>query len=200
MRGSQSASTYARGERPVPPIVQGEKSRARPGVGVDRSYPARIRQHSGSLSRPDLPGRRRIAHLLWVNVAGLRSVDDMLFRQLLNDETACGSYLLGCKTRSTFAVSIPRSTLWTTRPRSPRVRRGDRRRPRYPRPARPPTRVGTRNVSFRASAPAPCATRASPPRAPLRGRRGRLARSGCRHTGVRCRPRSPRRGRSARRA
>ncbi len=31
----------------------------------------------------------------------------MFFRQLLNDETACASYLLGCKTHSTFAVIDP---------------------------------------------------------------------------------------------
>ena len=31
----------------------------------------------------------------------------MFFRQLLNDETACASYLLGCKSRSAFAVVDP---------------------------------------------------------------------------------------------
>ena len=31
----------------------------------------------------------------------------MYFRQLLNDETACASYLLGCKTHSRFAVVDP---------------------------------------------------------------------------------------------
>jgi hydroxyacylglutathione hydrolase len=31
----------------------------------------------------------------------------VFFRQLLNDETACASYLLGCKTLSTFAVVDP---------------------------------------------------------------------------------------------
>jgi hydroxyacylglutathione hydrolase len=31
----------------------------------------------------------------------------VFFRQLLNDETACASYLLGCKTHSTFAVVDP---------------------------------------------------------------------------------------------
>jgi glyoxylase-like metal-dependent hydrolase (beta-lactamase superfamily II) len=31
----------------------------------------------------------------------------MYFRQLLNDETACASYLLGCKSRSRFAVIDP---------------------------------------------------------------------------------------------
>jgi glyoxylase-like metal-dependent hydrolase (beta-lactamase superfamily II) len=32
---------------------------------------------------------------------------DVYFRQLLNDETACASYLLGCKTHSAFAVVDP---------------------------------------------------------------------------------------------
>jgi hydroxyacylglutathione hydrolase len=31
----------------------------------------------------------------------------MLFRQLLNDHTACASYLFGCKTNSRFAVVDP---------------------------------------------------------------------------------------------
>ena len=31
----------------------------------------------------------------------------MLFRQLLNDETACASYLLGCKTHCQLAVVEP---------------------------------------------------------------------------------------------
>jgi hydroxyacylglutathione hydrolase len=31
----------------------------------------------------------------------------MLFRQLLNDETACASYLLGCKSKAKFAVVDP---------------------------------------------------------------------------------------------
>lgn len=31
----------------------------------------------------------------------------MFFRQLLNDETACASYLLGCRTRGAFAVVDP---------------------------------------------------------------------------------------------
>ena len=35
----------------------------------------------------------------------------MFFRQLLNDETACASYLLGCKTHGTFAVIDPHSDL-----------------------------------------------------------------------------------------
>jgi hydroxyacylglutathione hydrolase len=33
------------------------------------------------------------------------------FRQLLNDETACASYLLGCKSRSKFAVVDPHADL-----------------------------------------------------------------------------------------
>jgi hydroxyacylglutathione hydrolase len=35
----------------------------------------------------------------------------MYFRQLLNDETACASYLFGCKTKSTFAVVDPHADL-----------------------------------------------------------------------------------------
>src|SRR5207245_1989382 len=32
---------------------------------------------------------------------------DVFFRQLLNDQSACASYLLGCKTHSQFAVVDP---------------------------------------------------------------------------------------------
>lgn len=35
----------------------------------------------------------------------------MYFRQLLNDETACASYVLGCKTRGSFAVVDPHVAL-----------------------------------------------------------------------------------------
>ena len=35
----------------------------------------------------------------------------MFFRQLLNDRTACASYLLGCKTHSAFAVVDPHADL-----------------------------------------------------------------------------------------
>ena len=35
----------------------------------------------------------------------------MFFRQLLNDDTACASYLLGCKTHSRFAVVDPHADL-----------------------------------------------------------------------------------------
>ena len=35
----------------------------------------------------------------------------MYFRQLLNDDTACASYLLGCKSRSQFAVVDPHAAL-----------------------------------------------------------------------------------------
>jgi hydroxyacylglutathione hydrolase len=38
----------------------------------------------------------------------------MFFRQLLNDETACASYLLGCKTHSTLAVVDPHIDLVET--------------------------------------------------------------------------------------
>src|SRR5687767_1016454 len=35
----------------------------------------------------------------------------MYFRQLLNDDTACASYLLGCKSQSQFAVVDPHADL-----------------------------------------------------------------------------------------
>src|SRR3954452_20538508 len=35
----------------------------------------------------------------------------MFFRQLLNDETACASYLLGCKSKAKFAVVDPHADL-----------------------------------------------------------------------------------------
>jgi hydroxyacylglutathione hydrolase len=35
----------------------------------------------------------------------------VFFRQMLNDETACASYLLGCKTKGTFAVIEPHADL-----------------------------------------------------------------------------------------
>jgi hydroxyacylglutathione hydrolase len=38
----------------------------------------------------------------------------VFFRQLLNDETACASYLLGCKTHGTFAVVDPHVDLVET--------------------------------------------------------------------------------------
>ena len=38
----------------------------------------------------------------------------MYFRQLLNDETACASYLFGCKTKSKFAIVDPHAELVDT--------------------------------------------------------------------------------------
>ena len=35
----------------------------------------------------------------------------MYFRQLLNDDTACASYLLGCKSRGAFVVVDPHAAL-----------------------------------------------------------------------------------------
>jgi hydroxyacylglutathione hydrolase len=35
----------------------------------------------------------------------------MFFRQLLNDDTACASYLFGCKTKRAFAVADPHADL-----------------------------------------------------------------------------------------
>jgi glyoxylase-like metal-dependent hydrolase (beta-lactamase superfamily II) len=52
-------------------------------------------------------GKRRIADLLLVHDCTSRTVRAMYFRQLLNDATACASYLVGCKTHSQFAVVDP---------------------------------------------------------------------------------------------
>jgi hydroxyacylglutathione hydrolase len=38
----------------------------------------------------------------------------MFFRQVFNDETACASYVLGCKTHGTFAVAEPHADLVDT--------------------------------------------------------------------------------------
>ena len=56
----------------------------------------------------------------------------MFFRQLLNDETACASYLLGCKSTARSRSSI-RTSIWSTstsrspRPRAPRSSRSSTR-------------------------------------------------------------------------
>jgi len=52
-----------------------------------------------------------IAHLLLEHAPGVPSVPGMYFRQLLNDDTACASYLFGCKTHSQFAVVDPHGDL-----------------------------------------------------------------------------------------
>jgi hypothetical protein len=48
-----------------------------------------------------------------INSAGASPTQEafVYFRQLLNDETACASYLLGCKTHSRFAVVDPHAEL-----------------------------------------------------------------------------------------
>ena len=48
-----------------------------------------------------------MADLPWEHACRGLSVVRMYFRQLLNDSTACASYLLGCKSQSRFAVVDP---------------------------------------------------------------------------------------------
>src|SRR5437588_11478473 len=48
-----------------------------------------------------------MANLPLAHTAGRPTVPSTFFRQLLNDETACASYLFGCKTHSQFAVVDP---------------------------------------------------------------------------------------------
>ncbi len=48
-----------------------------------------------------------MAHLLLEHGRVRLTVRAMYFRQILNEDTACASYLLGCKSRSAFAVVDP---------------------------------------------------------------------------------------------
>src|ERR671928_91348 len=73
---------------------------------------------AGELDLPDgvvaeafRDGKRRIAVLLWAHAGAAPTVPGMYFRQLLNDATACASYLFGCKTHSRFAVVDPHADL-----------------------------------------------------------------------------------------
>ncbi len=52
-----------------------------------------------------------MADLLLEHERRAPTVPLMFFRQLLNDATACASYLLGCKSRGTFAVVDPHADL-----------------------------------------------------------------------------------------
>jgi len=52
-------------------------------------------------------GKGRIANLHWPNGSSTPTLGNVFFRQLLNDETACASYLLGCKSKARFAVVDP---------------------------------------------------------------------------------------------
>ena len=64
-----------------------------------------------------------IDHLIACQADGSDLLEvDVFFRQLLNDETACASYLLGCKTHSSSRSSTRTSTSSTTTSRSPRRR------------------------------------------------------------------------------
>jgi glyoxylase-like metal-dependent hydrolase (beta-lactamase superfamily II) len=52
-----------------------------------------------------------MAHLPWEHAPPGRSLAAMYFRQVLNDDSACASYLLGCKTQAQFAVVDPHADL-----------------------------------------------------------------------------------------
>jgi glyoxylase-like metal-dependent hydrolase (beta-lactamase superfamily II) len=52
-----------------------------------------------------------MADLPWEHDGPGRSLAVMYFRQLLNDDTACASYLLGCKSKAQFAVVDPHADL-----------------------------------------------------------------------------------------
>src|SRR5215207_5288696 len=71
-----------------------------------------IASNSASFSRLDPIGCYSIDPLIACQVDELDFAEDgVYFRQLLNDETACASYLLGCKTHRAFAVVDPHADL-----------------------------------------------------------------------------------------
>src|SRR3954469_10504433 len=68
--------------------------------GLANALPIRaIASKTASFSRREPIRCYSIDHLI--------ACQAMYFRQLLNDETACASYVLGCKTHSTFVVVDP---------------------------------------------------------------------------------------------
>ena len=102
----------------------------------------------------------------------------MYFRQFLNDETACASYLFGCKTAGS-SPSSTRMSNWSTTTSPPRILAGvqDRRGDRDPHPGRP--RLGPPASSSSGQAPRPTCPNGSGvefEHQAARGRRGRQAR------------------------
>src|SRR5215217_742771 len=72
--------------------------------GLAKALPiSAIASNSASFSDRPLIGGYSIDHLI--------ACQAMYFRQLLNDETACASYLFGCKSKSQFAVVDPHADL-----------------------------------------------------------------------------------------
>src|SRR4051794_38826372 len=68
--------------------------------GLAKALPMRaMASKSASFSRRD--------PIRCYSIDPLISCQVMYFRQLLNDETACASYVFGCKTHSAFAVVDP---------------------------------------------------------------------------------------------
>jgi hydroxyacylglutathione hydrolase len=91
-------------------VLLGERGRVH---GVTRGLIGSAGRRVGRDAGPESfrHGKRRIAHLLLEHAPRVPSVSGMYFRQLLYDDTACASYLLGCKTHSRFAVVDPHADL-----------------------------------------------------------------------------------------
>src|SRR5215212_5382493 len=77
--------------------------------GLAKALPiSAIASNSASFSRLDPIRCYSIDHLIACQADELDFTEAwMYFRQLLNDRTACASYVLGCKTYSAFAVVDP---------------------------------------------------------------------------------------------
>jgi hydroxyacylglutathione hydrolase len=82
-------------------------------VLVLRRERRRLHGRTGCLSPSDAcrTGKSRIADLFLEHARFAPSVPAMYFRQLLNDDSACASYLFGCKTHGQFAVVDPHADL-----------------------------------------------------------------------------------------
>jgi hypothetical protein len=65
--------------------------------------PERLPHHRNRLEQRRLPSVR-LAHIRYSIELLISCQDPMYFRQFLNDDTACASYLFGCKTAGKFAV------------------------------------------------------------------------------------------------
>src|SRR3954449_8712708 len=92
------------------PLARASSSTVR-GAWARRSSNSRRRGLANALPISAIASKR--ASFSWRDPIRCYSIDHLIacqamyFRQLLNDETACASYLLGCKTHGTFAVVDP---------------------------------------------------------------------------------------------
>src|SRR3954447_25064837 len=92
------------------PLARASSSTVR-GAWASRSSSSRRRGLANALPISAIASKRASFSLRdpirCYSIDHLIACQAMYFRQLLNDETACASYVLGCKTHGTFAVVDP---------------------------------------------------------------------------------------------